>query len=412
MSLIVTKENYDKKADDSFFARGQVIALFRGPEYIDSQVITNISKNKRANSIRVFDIILYKDINISNAKVIPNDLWESELLEMKKSPYFNAILEDQLAIHFDKIYFKNVDFLRTTVYQPECFIKNPVFNYSLVKDGFAYGEITGELYFKVGDPEPVAIKKNLAIAPKPVTENKTQDISSSPVSKSNTELKTQAVSSLPVQPGIGCLGFLMSWFSFSWALPFLPGLYTKADIPALQRAGCFWPILRILGLLLLLLFLFKGCLNYSSNVWDSSKKDALKNDKKLDIPTGKETIEQSDKLPKTQKNKFSDTTFVVPPGNYKLVFFDSNRQDGDKIRLSLNGRDLLESVEILNAKQEVSLRNMQYGKNIIDFEALSNGRLGICTAEVYLVNIDDGQTQKYKFYNEQGFKKRIFIEQY
>lgn len=29
MSLIVTKENYDKKADDSFFARGQVIALFR-----------------------------------------------------------------------------------------------------------------------------------------------------------------------------------------------------------------------------------------------------------------------------------------------------------------------------------------------------------------------------------------------
>jgi hypothetical protein len=158
--------------------------------------------------------------------------------------------------------------------------------------------------------------------------------------------------------------------------------------------------------------LFKGCLNYSSNVWDSSKKDALKNDKKLDIPTGKETIEQSDKLPKTQKNKFSDTTFFVPPGNYKLVFFDSEVEDGDKIRLSLNGRDLEESVEILNAKQEVTLKNMQYGKNIIDFEALSNGRLGYCTAVVYLVNIDDGQTQKYKFYNEQGFKKRIFIEQY
>jgi hypothetical protein len=402
MSLIVTKENYDKKADDSFFAYGHVIALFRGPEYIDSQVITNISKNKRANSIRVFDIILYKDINISNAKVIPNDLWESELFEMKKSPYFHAILEDQLAIHFDKVYFNNVDFLRTTVYQPECFIKNPVFNYSLVKDGFAYGEITGELYFKVGDSKPVAINKNLTIAPKPITETEIQV----------TELETQAISSLPVQPGIGCLGFLMSWFSFSWALPFLPGLYTKADIPALQRAGCLWPILRMLGLLLLMLFLFKGCLNYSSNVWNSSKEDAFKNDKKLDIPTGKETIEQSDKLPKTQKNKFSDTTFFVPPGNYKLVFFDSEVEDGDKIRLSLNGRDLLESVEILNAKQEVSLKNMQYGKNIIDFEALSNGRLGFCTAVVYLVNIDNGQIQKYKFYNEQGFKKRIFIEQY
>jgi hypothetical protein len=395
MSLIVTKENYDKKVDDSFFAYGHVIALFRGPEHIDNQVLTNISKNKRANSIRVFDIILYKDINISDAKVIPNDLWESELLEMKKSPYFHAILEDQLAIHFDKVYFNNVDFLRTTVYQPECFIKNPVFNYSLVKDGSAYGEITGELYFKVGNPKPLAIKKNQTIAPKPIT-----------------EVETQAVSSLPVQPGIGCLGLLMSWFSFSWALPFLPGLYTKADIPALQRAGCLWPILRMLGLLLLMLFLFKGCLNYSSNVWDSSKKDALKNDKKLDIPTGNETIVQSDKLPIKQKNKYSDTIFVVPPGNYKLVFFDSNLEDGDKIRLSLNGRDLEESFEILNAKQEVNLKNMQYGKNIIDFEALSNGRLGLCTAEVYLVNIDDGQTQKYKFYNVEGFKKRIFIEQY
>ena len=152
MSLHVTKENYDKKVDDSFFAYGQVVALFRGPEHIANQVLTSVSKNKRANSIRVFDIILYKDINISDAKVIPNELWESTLVEMKKSTYFHATLDDQLAIHFNKSYFNNVDFLRTSVYRPECYIKNPVFNYSLVKDGFAYGEIAGELYFKVGDP--------------------------------------------------------------------------------------------------------------------------------------------------------------------------------------------------------------------------------------------------------------------
>ena len=66
----------------------------------------------------------------------------------------------------------------------------------------------------------------------------------------------------------------------------------------------------------------------------------------------------------------------------------------------------------MNAKQEVVLKNMRYGKNIIDFEALSNGKYGICTAEVYLVNMDDGATQMYKFYNVQGFKKRIFIEQH
>jgi hypothetical protein len=161
-----------------------------------------------------------------------------------------------------------------------------------------------------------------------------------------------------------------------------------------------------------MLFLFKGCLNYSSNAWNSANNDALKNDKKLDIPTGKEKIEQSDKLANPKKNKLSDTTFVVPPGNYKLVFFDSNRQDGDKIRLSINGRDLEESLEVLNAKQEVILKNMRYGQNIIDFEALSNGKYGICTAEVYLVNMDDGATKMYKFYNEQGFKKRIFIEQH
>lgn len=395
MSLHVTQENYDKKVDDSFFAFGQVVALFRGPEHIANQVLTSVSKNKRANSIRVFDIILYKDINILDAKVIPNELWESTLVEMKKSTYFHATLDDQLAIHFNKSYFNNVDFLRTSVYRPECYIKNPVFNYSLVKEGFAYGEIAGELYFKVGDPKPVAIKKIVTAVTKPIS-----------------EIETQFVSSAPVQPGIGCLGLVMSWFSFSWALPFLPGLYSKADIPALQKAGCLWPILRMLGLLFLMLFLFKGCLNYSSNVWKNANNDALKNDKKLDIPTGKEKIEQSDKLANPQKSKFSDTTFVVPPGNYKLVFFDSNRQDGDKIKLSLNGRDLEKSVEVLNAKQEVVLKNMRYGKNIIDFEALSNGKYGICTAEVYLVNMDDGATQMYKFYNVQGFKKRIFIEQH
>jgi hypothetical protein len=397
MSLHVTQENYDKKVDDSFFAYGHVIALFRGPEQIDNQVVTHISNNKRTNSIRVFDIILYKDINISDAKVVPNELWDTTLVEMKKSTYFHATLEDQLAIQFDKVYFNNVDFLRTNVYRPECYIKNPVFNYSLVKDGFAYGEIAGELYFKVGDPKPVSIKKNPTAVTKPVVE---------------TATTTEVISSQPVQPGIGCLGLVMSWFSFSWALAFLPGLYTKADIPLLQRAGCLWPIFRMLGLLFLMLFLFKGCLNYSSNVWNIANIEALNNDKKLDIPTGKEKIEQSDKLAKSQKNKFSDTTFVVPPGNYKLVFFDSNRQDGDRIRLSINGRDLEESVEVLNAKQEVILKNMRYGKNIIDFEALSNGKYGICTAEVYLVNMDDGATQMYKFYNVQGFKKRIFIEQH
>jgi hypothetical protein len=90
MSIYITPEIYDKKVDDSFFAYGHVIALFRGPEHIDNQVLTSISKNKRENSIRVFDIILYKDINISNAKVIPNELWESTLVEMKKSTYFHA----------------------------------------------------------------------------------------------------------------------------------------------------------------------------------------------------------------------------------------------------------------------------------------------------------------------------------
>ncbi|MHA8067569.1 hypothetical protein V7S76_12925 [Aquirufa sp. ROCK2-A2] len=395
MSTYITPEIYNKKVDDSFFAYGHVIALFKGPEHIDNQVLTSILKNKRKNSIRVFDIILYKDINISDAKVIPNELWESTLVEMKKSTYFHATLDDQLAIQFNKFYFNNVDFLRTSVYRPECFIKNPVFNYSLVKDGFAYGEIAGELYFKVGNPKPLAIKKTPFPIPNPIA-----------------EIETQVVSSAPVQPGIGCLGLLMNCFSFSWLLPFIPGFYTKADIPSLQRAGCLWPLLRMFGLLFLMLFLFKGCLNYSSNAWNSAKNDAMKNDKKLDIPTGKEKIEQSDKLVNLQKNKFSDTTFVVPPGNYKLVFFDSNRQDGDKIKLSLNGRDLEESLEVLNAKQEVVLKNMRYGKNIIDFEALSNGKYGICTAEVYLVNMDDGATKMYKFYNEQGFKKRIFIEQH
>ncbi len=404
MSIHLTPENYDKKVDDSFFAYGNVKALFRGPEHLENEVVTTISNRTNSKSIRVFDIILYKDINISEANVIPNDQWESTIAEVKKGSFFHSTLEDKLAVNFSKPYFSNVDFLRTTVYRPECFIKNPKINYSLQKEGFTFGEIEGELYFKVGDPKPVApIKKAAPIQPVEVTKT-----------------ETIPVPTAPIQPGIGCWGLIMSLFGFSWALPLLPGKYSKNDIPALQKAGCLWPILRILGLLFLLMFLLKGCMNYSSTVWKNSNKDAIKNDVKLDIPTGQEKLDQSSQLAKLlpseaakmKKNKLSDTTFVVPPGNYKLVFFDSNRQDSDKIRLSLNGRELAHSLEIFNEKQEVVLKNMRFGKNIIDFEALSNGKYGICTAEVYLVNMDDGATQMYKFYNIEGFKKRIFIEQH
>ncbi len=395
MSIYLTPENYDKKAEESFFAFGHVKALFRGPEHLENEVLLIISNKTNAKSIRVFDIILYKDINISNTAVIPNDSWESMIAQVKQGSYFHSTLDDQLAIHFQKTYFENVNFLRTSVYRPECFIKDPIINYSFLKEGYTFGEIEGELYFKVGDPKPIAAVKKPSINTKAV--QKTETIS---------------VPQTPVQPGLGCWGLIMSWFGFSWALPMLPGNYTRSDIPSLQRAGCIWPILRLLGLLFLMLFLIKGCINYSNKVWTDSNKDAIKNDAKLDIPTGKEKIQQSEKLERKGKNKFSDTTFVVPPGNYKLVFFDSNRQDGDKIRLSLNGRELANSLEVYNSKQEVILKNMRYGQNIIDFEALSNGKYGICTAEVYLVNMDDGAKQMYKFYNVQGFKKRIFIEQH
>lgn len=395
MSIHVTPENYDKKVEESFFAFGHVKALFRGPEHLENEVVLNISNKTNAKSIRVFDIILYKDININSAEVIPNDAWESTIAQVKQGSYFHSTLEDQLAIHFQKPYFKNVDFLRTQVYRPECFIKDPVINYSLLKEGFTFGEIEGELYFKVGDPKPIAAVKKQVVNAVPVQAT-----------------ETNPIPSIPAEPGLGCWGLIMSLFGFSWALRFLPGNYTKSDIPALQKAGCLWPLLRMLGLFFLMLFLLKGCMNYTKKVWTDSNKDAIKNDAKLDIPTGKETIKQSDKLGNKAKNKLSDTTFVVPPGNYKLVFFDSNRQDGDKIRLSLNGRELANSLEVYNAKQEVVLKNMRYGQNIIDFAALSNGKYGICTAEVYLVNMDDGATQMYKFYNEQGFKKRIFIEQH
>ncbi len=404
MSIHVTPENYGKKVDDSFFAFGHVKALFKGPEHLENEVVSSISNKTNAKSIRVFDIILYKDINITNANVIPNELWDSTIAEVKKGSYFHSTLEDQIAVNFSKPYFSNVDFLRTPVYRPECFIKDPVINYSLLKEGYTFGEIEGELYFKVGDPKPVAAVKKPVVTP--ITVQATPVVPVTPTA--------------PVQPGIGCLGLIMSWFNFSWAVPLVPGGYTRQDAPALQKAGCLWPLLRILGLLFLMLFLLKGCMNYSSTVWEKSNSDAIKNDAKLDIPTGQEKLDQSSQLAKIlpseaakmKKNKLSDTTFVVPPGNYKLVFFDSNRQDNDKIRLSLNGRELAHSLEIFNSKQEVVLKNMRFGKNIIDFEALSNGKYGICTAEVYLVNMDDGATQMYKFYNVQGFKKRIFIEQH
>jgi hypothetical protein len=364
---IIIKENYGKSSAADFIAKGHCKALFRGKENIEKD-ISNIKASLGKNLIRVFDIVLYNEIEIKGTVLIED--WDKEIITYSNLPQFMVQFQKEAAIHFSKIEWKNVDFMRTEI--EKGIIINPKINYAYHEDGFTFGEIEGDLLFKVYNPKP--------------------------------EINPIIPEVIPVQV-LNTKTIIRNTFE-----PLLPSGLSSADLPMMQSAGCFWSILRLIFLLLLASLLIKGCSQFSSKVWNQDRDNIIKNDSTLRIPDGDE------KEFKDGNKKFTidlDTTIAVPPGTYKLFIKDyGSKVDHDKINLFLNGQMYKRNMEIYRKQTEIPLTNLKYGENYLDFAVVSQGLEGNCTAKIILINADDSNfAAKLKINNVVNHISRLKIIQ-
>ena len=146
-------------------------------------------------------------------------------------------------------------------------------------------------------------------------------------------------------------------------------------------------ILRLLILLLLAIFLVKGCKEFTNKKWIQDRDNQIKNYSTLKIPRGDE------KEIRYRNKKFiidKDTTVFVSPGTYNLFIADNgSKVDHDKVNVFLNGKLLKKNIEIYREATQIPLKNLRYGENQIDFGVVSNGNYGNCTAKIVLINRDD-----------------------
>ena len=146
---IIIKEIYGKSSDGDFIAKGYCKALFRGKENFEKDLI-DIKASLGKNLIRVFDIVLYNEIEIKRTVLV--DDWNQELSTFSNTPQFGVQFQKDAAIYFEKLEWGNVDFMRIEI--EKGILINPKINYAYHEDGFTFGEIEGELLFKVHNPKP------------------------------------------------------------------------------------------------------------------------------------------------------------------------------------------------------------------------------------------------------------------
>jgi len=340
---VIVKENYGKSSGGDFIAKGRCKALFQGEENLEKDIIA-IKQSLGKNLIRVYDIVLYNEIEIKDTVII--DDWDHQLKTYHQLPQFKVQFKNhaQAAIYFTKLEWENVDFIRTEI--EEGILINPKIIYAFQEDGYTFGEIEGDLLFKVHNPKP--------------------------------EISAE----ITVQKALKPRTIIGDTFK-----PLLPQGLPSSDLPKSLNTGCFWTLLRFLILCVLAGLLFKGCSQFSFHEWDKMRDENIKNDSTLRIPKGDEKEFQD------RNKKFiidNDTTFVVPPGSYKLFIKDhGTKVDHDRVNIFVNGQILNQNLEIYKKPTEIALTNLKYGENYIDFAVLSQGLSGNCTAKILIINTDD-----------------------
>jgi len=380
MSNQIISEIYNKESADTFIVKGNVSAKFRGPEHMDADFLDKFKANVQKKIIRVFDIVLYKDIFLNQAELL------SSKEEIENNNLFNESIlvgiEDDVNIYFNQIVWHNVDFIRVSNIN-KAILLNPTIEYAYQEKGYTYGELKGIL---VIDKSSNTIKPVTPITP---TSNIPNNIDE-PVPLAQNLSSNE-----------GCL----SVFS-----RFLPSYINVTELPIMLNSGCLSLIFRFLILLLLAFLLLRGCSHFSSTTWEKQRDDIINKDTTLKIPKGDEKV-----LVNRDSTYFKDTQKVSKlnvnqGGGFVLKLRDVDVYDHDITDIKLNGRLIANDLEIKPYSQSIPLNNLRIGDNVIDFIVVSQGKYNLFTGEMLVVDtVNDKIVNKNTVINKKGFFSRYIL---
>lgn len=103
----------------------------------------------------------------------------------------------------------------------------------------------------------------------------------------------------------------------------------------------------------------------------------------------KDTIDESTEIQKYSRKKLHgrklhiEQTITVNEPIVKILLWDKNKVDGDYVSVYLNGKLVLDSVEVVKAKKEIAL-HLQSGSNLLVMHAVNLGKIPPNTAAIAL----------------------------
>ena len=380
MSDQIIKEVYNKSSADNYIVKGNVTAKFRGPENMDDDFLFKFKANVQKKIIRVFDIVLYKDIFLNQAELLQSKDQINSIQSIIDP--ISVSVEDEINVYFKEIVWQNVDFIRINNID-RALLLNPTIEYAYQEKGYTFGELKGTLVIQ----KSKVVTPN--IDPKPVIDN-------SSIVTDESIVPAQTLSS-----NNGC---------FSLFTRFLPSSINATELPLMLNSGCLSWLLRLLLLLLLAFLLLRGCSRFSSTNWERQRDEVINKDSTLKIPKGDEKV-----LVNRDSTYFKDTQKVVKTnvnlgGGFVIKLRDVDVYDHDITDVKLNGRLIANDFEIKSYSQSIPLNNLRIGDNVIDFIVVSQGKYNLFTGEMLVVDtLNNKIMSKNTVINKKGFFSRYIL---
>jgi hypothetical protein len=331
-------------APDCFYIYGYCNALYQGPKENLGTIPTNAL---HATEVRQFDITIYNEAAIRNAKVV--DKFDEETIKRDYPQAHKVPVKTSTGIYFQEPVFENVAFVRDAI--TEAYFIKPILNGVTKKEDHTYGKISGWGYFKIGKELPPIVETPIIKTDNEITPKK-EYILKPPSNPIQTEIPT-------------------------------PILSYKSIFP-----GCLWPLLLafIFGL-----FLFQMCTNLTNiknntNLKDKNLlKDSLTNRNKL-VEGDQIIINPDDNKIGADSIKINGKRIPVPVNNkYQLLVYDFDKEDGDQISLSYNGQQVLDHSIVNFVTKIITINKWRKGDNYLHIISTSDGTQGICTPRVTLI---------------------------
>lgn len=331
-------------APDCFYIYGYCDAQYQGPKEGLGMLPTTVIN---AVEVRQFDITIYKQAEITKAKLVSDfneDTIHKDFPKALKIP-----VKTKPGIYFPAPVFDNVTFVRDNII--EAYFINPTLNGITKKDDYTYGSISGWGYFKVGKELPPIVEP-------PLVENSNY--------KATVTIGTSKPTAKPIR------------------IPLPPSIsFNKSIFP-----GCLGPLFLIC---LLSLFMFQVCnnnLNFKNNTNlkdENPLKDTLSQRGKF-VEGDKIIIPPDDGKIGSDSIKINDKNIPVPvTKDYLLLVYDFDKKDDDQISLSYNGQLLLDHSIVNFEPKIIRIKQIRKGDNYLHIVSTSQGKAGICTPRLTLI---------------------------